>query len=93
MKAKKPDFLTYGTQFYRAPTPLPDEWEPDIKQMVEWDMESLQLRVQWRWNEPVEGQYRFDDIDAFFELAAKRVSKTAASAGDSSSAPPASIIS
>ena len=25
--------IVYGTQYYRAPTPMPDEWETDIIKM------------------------------------------------------------
>lgn len=61
----------YGTQYYRAPTPLPEEWETDLRNMEECGLDTIQLRIQWRWNEPSEGNYEFDDIDKLFELAEK----------------------
>ena len=61
----------YGTQYYRAPTPLPNEWEHDIAEIDKTGIDTIQLRVQWRKNEPREGEYYFDDIDRLFELAQK----------------------
>ncbi len=61
----------YGTQYYRAPTPLPEEWEPDLRNMASAGIDTIQLRVQWRKNEPREDEYYFDDIDTLFDLAEK----------------------
>ncbi|MBN2641332.1 MAG: beta-galactosidase, partial [Victivallales bacterium] len=64
--------FTYATQYYRPPTPLPDEWENDIDRMHSLTgVDTFQLRVQWRWHEPREGEYVFDDLDELFELAAR----------------------
>lgn len=63
--------FVYGAQYYRAPTPLPDEWEHDIAKMQEAGIDTIQLRVQWRKNEPREDEYYFDDLDRLFELAKK----------------------
>lgn len=68
MKLKQ---FIYGTQYYRAPTPLPNEWEEDISKFESLGINTFQIRAQWRWNEPSEGNYRFDDIDRLFELAQK----------------------
>ncbi len=65
------DRFVYGTQYYRAPTPLPPEWPGDLAAMGELGLDAIQLRVQWRWNEPAEGQYDFSDLDELFELAAR----------------------
>lgn len=64
------DRILYGIQYYRAPTPLPDEWEYDLGHMFDWlSVDTIQLRIQWRQNEPREGEYRFDDIDRLFAVA------------------------
>lgn len=68
MKLKQ---FIYGTQYYRAPTPLPDEWEDDISKFESLGLNTFQIRTQWRRNEPSEGNYRFDDIDRLFELSRK----------------------
>ena len=63
--------FVYGTQYYRAPTPLPKDWETDIQKMEAAGIDTIQLRVQWRKNEPRENEYYFDDIDELFALAEK----------------------
>lgn len=71
MKNNKMSDFVYGVQYYRAPTPLPEEWENDLRDMHKTGIDTIQLRIQWRWNEPSEGNYQFDDIDALFDLAVK----------------------
>ncbi|MBR7132633.1 MAG: beta-galactosidase [Clostridia bacterium] len=63
--------IVYGTQYYRSPTPLPDEWEGDIAKMEEFGMDAFQIRINWRWNEKRENEYDFSDIDGLLELAHK----------------------
>lgn len=62
-------FYPYGTQYYRAPTPLPDEWELDLQTIKSAGYTHIQLRPQWRWHEAVRHRYQFDDIARLFELA------------------------
>ena len=59
----------YGTQYYRAPTPTPRDWEADMQQVAALNLKAVQLRVQWRWHERREGKYKFDDLDRLFDLA------------------------
>ncbi len=65
------DDFTYAIQYYRPPTPLPDEWNIDLPNIRKLGFDAIQLRVQWRWSEPAEGKYIFDDIDKLFDLAEK----------------------
>ena len=65
------DEIIYGTQYYRAPTPLPDEWEGDIQSMGSLGIDAFQIRIQWRQNEKREDEYYFADIDGLLELAEK----------------------
>ena len=65
------DEIIHGTQYYRSPTPLPEEWEGDIAQMSDFNIDALQIRINWRNNERVEGQYDFSDVDRVMELAEK----------------------
>ena len=69
----KPAFKSflYGTQYYRAPTPLPTEWEGDMQALTANNIETLQLRLNWRQNEPREDEYVFDDVDRLMDLAEK----------------------
>ena len=62
-------FFPYGTQYHRAPTPLPEEWAGDLKRIAEIGYTHVQYRPQWRWHESVRGQYVFDDLDRLFDLA------------------------
>jgi beta-galactosidase len=63
--------IIHGTQYYRTPTPLPEEWEGDIKNLEEYNIDSFQIRMNWRWNERVEGEYDFSDVDRLLQLAEK----------------------
>jgi len=69
-KRKSKKFLL-AIQYYRAPTPLPEEWEDDLKNIKKMGFEGIQLRIQWRWNERKEGEYNFDDIDRLFDISEK----------------------
>lgn len=63
------DRYVFGIQYYRAPTPLPEEWEDDMHQMQELGLNAIQIRIQWRWNERREGEYDFSDVDKLFDIA------------------------
>lgn len=65
------DKIVYGTQYYRSPTPLPEEWEGDISRMEEFQIGTFQIRINWRNNEIREDEYNFDDVDKLMELAEK----------------------
>lgn len=66
------DKIVYGIQYYRAPTPLPEEWEEDLSNMVERiSVDTIQLRIQWRQNERRENEYDFTDLDRLFALSEK----------------------
>ena len=60
-----------GVQYYRPPTPLPQDWDLDISNIKENGLSLLQLRVQWRWHERKKGQYKWDDLDRLLELCTK----------------------
>jgi len=63
------DKIIHGTQYYRTPTPLPNEWESDISQFEEYGIDAFQIRINWRWNERREGEYDFSDVDMLMKLA------------------------
>ncbi len=63
------DFYPYGVQYHRAPTPLPDEWEGDLKEIKRAGFTHIQLRPQWRWHERIQGKAVWDDLDRLFDLA------------------------
>lgn len=65
------DEIIHGTQYYRSPTPLPEEWEEDISNLGDYNLDAMQIRINWRWNEKAEGVYDFSDVDRLMELAEK----------------------
>ncbi len=64
-------FFPYGTQYYRAPTPLPEEWEEDLREIARCRYTHVQFRPQWRWHERIRGKYCWDDLDRLCDLAHK----------------------
>lgn len=68
------EFL-HATQYYRQPTPLKEEWESDLKRIGEYGLDVIQVRLNWRWNERIEGVYDFADADALIALAEKNNKK------------------
>lgn len=67
----KKKYIPFGSQYYRAPSPQKKDWEKDLKKMSDFGFNTVKFWVQWRWNNPEEGVYYFDDIDQLMELAAK----------------------
>lgn len=65
------DRIIHGTQYFRAPTPLADEWETDLSRFEGFGLDAFQIRINWRWYERKEGEYDFSDIDRLLELAKK----------------------
>jgi beta-galactosidase len=65
----KSNILPFGAQYYRAPTPEPSEWEHDMRAMREAGFNTIKIWAQWRWNQPKEDGYYFDDLDRLMELA------------------------
>ena len=64
-------FMPFGAQYYRAPTPLREDWARDMQQFKEHGFNTLKFWAQWRWNNPREGAFVFDDLDELMDLAAK----------------------
>ncbi len=65
------DKIIHGTQYYRTPTPLPEEWAGDIANFEKYNIDAFQIRMNWRWNERIEDEYDFSDVDRLLELAEK----------------------
>ncbi len=65
-------FPIVGTQYWRAPTPTPDEWAGDLKAIAALGFELVQLRVQWSWHERREGELDFAEVVRLMDLAAAR---------------------
>ena len=65
----KEPYVPFGTQYYRAPSPPPTEWERDLSDISRRGFTMVKYWVQWRWNAPREDAYWFDDIDRLMDLA------------------------
>jgi beta-galactosidase len=65
----KEPYVPFGTQYYRAPSPPPTEWERDLSDISRRGFTMVKYWVQWRWNAPREDAYSFDDIDRLMDLA------------------------
>lgn len=62
------DFLPFGSQYYRAPTPYETEWESDLKNFKNYGFNTVKIWAQWRWNNPAEDEYYFDDLDRLMDI-------------------------
>ncbi|MBC8401121.1 MAG: beta-galactosidase [Candidatus Marinimicrobia bacterium] len=65
------NYFPFGTQYYRAPSPHSEDWECDLKAIADLGMNTVKYWVQWRWNNPRENEFYFDDIDRLMDLAAE----------------------
>lgn len=68
---KKLNHFYYATHYYRAPSPLEDEWEEDLANLGKYHLNTIQIRINWRNNERREDEYDFSDVDKLLELARK----------------------
>ncbi|OGU74259.1 MAG: hypothetical protein A2V93_08165 [Ignavibacteria bacterium RBG_16_34_14] len=64
-------YFPFGSQYYRAPSPHKEDWETDLKNMAAYGFNTVKFWVQWRWNNPSEDKFYFDDIDELMDLAQK----------------------
>jgi beta-galactosidase GanA len=59
----------FGSQYYRAPTPESECWNPDLGKMKELGFTDVKFFVQWRWSHRTNDNYYFDDLDQLMDLA------------------------
>jgi beta-galactosidase len=65
------EYFPFGVQYYRAPSPVREDWDRDLANIAALGFNTVKFWVQWRWNNPREGEYYFEDIDILMELAAR----------------------
>jgi beta-galactosidase len=65
------EYIPFGTQYYRAPSPARADWDRDLGNIAALGFNTIKFWVQWRWNNPREGKYFFEDIDTLMDLAAR----------------------
>jgi beta-galactosidase len=64
-------YFPFGSQYYRAPSPHKEDWGNDLKNMAAYGFNTVKFWVQWRWNNPAEDKFYFEDIDELMDLAEK----------------------
>ncbi|MEW6516519.1 MAG: beta-galactosidase [candidate division FCPU426 bacterium] len=64
-----PEYIPCGAHYYRPPSPLPGEWEKDLKAMKARGFNFVQFWAMWRWQNPDEGVYQFSELDRLMDLA------------------------
>lgn len=62
----------FGSQYYRAPSPPPVDWERDLARMAELGFNTVKFWAQWRWNHPEIDRFYWDDIDGLMDEAERR---------------------
>ncbi|MCX6991850.1 MAG: beta-galactosidase [Kiritimatiellaeota bacterium] len=60
-----------GVEYYRPPVPPRQFWDDDFARIRATGMRIVRSFPFWNWLEPRPGQFEFDDLDYFFELAVK----------------------
>ncbi|HXX65474.1 MAG TPA: beta-galactosidase, partial [Bacteroidota bacterium] len=63
------EYIPFGTQYYRAPSPQREDWARDLARIAQLGLNTVKFWIQWRWNNPAEGAYVYDDIDRLMEIA------------------------
>lgn len=60
-----------GVEYYRPPQPPTKFWDEDFKRIRATGLRIVRSFSPWGWFEPSDGKFVFDEIDLFFDLAAK----------------------
>lgn len=61
--------IVYGSQYYRAPTPLSNDWKRDIENIKSNGFNTIKIWAQWRSNCPAENKYDFSDLRSIMDIA------------------------
>lgn len=64
-------FLPFGAQYYRAPTPLREDFARDLAGFAAHGFNTIKIWLQWRWNNPEPGRFCFDDMRELLDEAQK----------------------
>jgi beta-galactosidase len=65
-------YVPFGSQYYRAPSPRPEDWARDLDRMAELGFTMVKYWLQWRWNHPAPDRFYWDDVDRLMDLAGER---------------------
>lgn len=61
------DRFYYGTEYYRYPTPLPENWEEDFRKMRDLGFSIIKTESAWASMEPADGVYAWEENDRLVE--------------------------
>lgn len=59
----------FGAQYYRAPTPDPECWVSDFRNIQDLGFNAVKFFVQWRWSHRAPDRFYFTDLDRLMDLA------------------------
>lgn len=65
-------YVPFGSQYYRAPSPRPEDWARDLDHMARLGFTMVKFWLQWRWNHPEEERFYWEDVDRLMDLAGER---------------------
>ncbi|MBM7566862.1 beta-galactosidase [Paenibacillus sacheonensis] len=65
------DFIPFGFQYYRSPTPVRADWDKDLAQQAALGFNTVKLWIQWRASHPEPDRFEFGDVDELMDLSAK----------------------
>ncbi len=63
------DYIPFGAQYYRAPTPVREDFHADLEKFAEQGFNTIKIWLQWRWNNPAPGEYDFSDMHELLDIA------------------------
>ena len=63
------DYIPFGAQYYRAPTPVREDFRTDLKKFAEQGFNTIKIWLQWRWNNPAPDEYDFSDMRELLDIA------------------------
>ncbi|HDN79739.1 MAG TPA: glycosyl hydrolase family protein [Chloroflexi bacterium] len=63
--------IYYGAQYYRAPTPRPEDWERDLNTMADMGFNIVRFWAMWNFIQVSEEEFDFSHLDRLMEIAAQ----------------------
>ena len=65
------DYIPFGSQYYRFPTPLREDWDRDLANMKRAGFNTIKFMLLWKANNRLEGEYDFSDGKTLLDLCQK----------------------
>ncbi|MBD3243043.1 MAG: hypothetical protein GF331_20805 [Chitinivibrionales bacterium] len=63
--------IAIGSQYFRAPTPSPHDWERDVAQAKAHGLDYLRLWLMWNWYTRAEDRYDFSSLERLLDIFAR----------------------